>query len=84
MQDYAKNLGFRYLQASSKEEFRSVMETFTHPELSDAPMLLEVFTNSEDERAACDLCLTAIPAAPRPSMFQRGLKKAVNILSSSN
>ncbi|WP_338667629.1 thiamine pyrophosphate-binding protein [Pseudodesulfovibrio methanolicus] len=49
---YASALGFEYLCASNKEEFVSVIERFLTPELTSRPMLLEVFTDSQDESDA--------------------------------
>jgi 2-succinyl-5-enolpyruvyl-6-hydroxy-3-cyclohexene-1-carboxylate synthase len=49
---YAEDLGFEYFSASSKEEFDGVYERFLSPELSDRPMLCEVFTDSELENTA--------------------------------
>lgn len=49
---YAEDLGFEYLTASNKEEYLRVMERFINPELTDRPMLFEVFTKSEDESQA--------------------------------
>jgi 2-succinyl-5-enolpyruvyl-6-hydroxy-3-cyclohexene-1-carboxylate synthase len=49
---YAEDLGFEYLQADSKASYGAVVDRFLVPEVTDRPMLLEVFTNSEDESAA--------------------------------
>lgn len=49
---YAEDLGFEYLSASSKEELESVADRFLLPELTEKPMLLEIFTNDEEESAA--------------------------------
>ena len=52
---YAESLGFEYLSASNKEEFNAVYERFITSEMTDKPMLFELFTNSSDEREAFDL-----------------------------
>ena len=52
---YAEDLGFEYLSAANKEQFLSVHERFLHPDVTDKPMLLEVFTNSNDESKALEL-----------------------------
>lgn len=49
---FAQDLGFEYLTASNKEEFEVVLERFATPELTDHPMLLEAFTDSEYESDA--------------------------------
>lgn len=52
VKDYAENLGFEYLTASNKEEFNSVYERFITSEMTDKPMLFEIFTDSKDETEA--------------------------------
>ena len=52
VKQYAENLGFEYLSASNKEEFLAVYERFLTPEITDRPMLLEVFTDSQEESDA--------------------------------
>lgn len=49
---YAEDLGFEYFSASSKEELSAVAERFLSPELTEKPMLLEVFTTDDDESKA--------------------------------
>lgn len=51
---YVEALGFEYLTASTKEEFDAIYERFLVPELTEKPMLFEIFTNSSDEREAFD------------------------------
>lgn len=52
---YAEDLGFQYLSANNKEEFLIALETFTTPETTDKPMILEVFTTHENENNALRL-----------------------------
>lgn len=52
---FAEDLGFIYMQASTKEEYLSLVSLFTSPKINEKPMLLEVFTNSEDEDKALKL-----------------------------
>ena len=49
---YAEDLGFEYLSANDKEEFLASSERFLTSELTDRPMLFEVFTNHTDESDA--------------------------------
>lgn len=49
---YAEDLGYEYLSASNKEEFLNTYERFLTPEITDKPILFEVFTDSEDESNA--------------------------------
>ena len=61
---YAEDLGFQYFSATNKEEFLSALESFTNPQITDKPMLLEVFTNHEDENEALRL-MTSIVNEPQ-------------------
>lgn len=57
MRDFAKNLGFEYFCASNKQEFNEVYERFLIGEITERPMLFEVFTDSIDESAALETML---------------------------
>lgn len=61
--DYATDLGYEYLTASNKEEFNSVIPLFLTPELTDKPILLEVFTETEDESKALEYTLNTITSS---------------------
>lgn len=52
LKHYAQDLGYEYLSASSKEEFLAKVEHFITPEITDKPMIFEVFTDSKDESDA--------------------------------
>lgn len=54
VKSYIENLGFEYMSASSKGEFEQVYERFLTDHLLDKPILLEVFTNSDDESKALE------------------------------
>lgn len=58
MRDYAKNLGFEYLCASNKQEFDEVYERFLVEEITERPILFEVFTDSVEESAALEAMLS--------------------------
>lgn len=51
---YAEDLGYEYLTANSKETFISVVERFLTPEITEHPMILEVFTETQDESDALE------------------------------
>lgn len=55
---YAEDLGFEYLSASNKEEYLQAVERFTVPELTDRPMLFEIFTDSKEESDALKMMNT--------------------------
>lgn len=46
---YAEDLGYEYLTASTKEEFENSVKRFVTPDLTNKPMVFEVFTDSSDE-----------------------------------
>lgn len=54
VKNYAEGLGFEYLSASGKEGFNEVSRRFLKEEITDRPILLEVFTNSEEESQALE------------------------------
>lgn len=55
---YAEDLGYEYFQAFDKIEYMSHLDRFLIPELTEKPILFEVFTNSEDESDALKLMST--------------------------
>ena len=52
---YAEDLGFKYLTANNKDELFKALVEFASPELTNQPLILEVFTNHEDENKALEL-----------------------------
>lgn len=61
VKDYATDLGYEYLTANNKNEFNELVNKFLTPEITDKPMLLEVFTQTEDESDALEQILNVIP-----------------------
>lgn len=49
---FAEDLGFEYLTAHDKAGFDKAVERFLQPEMTDKPMLFELFTDSDDESNA--------------------------------
>ena len=49
---YAEDLGYEYLSANNKEEYLQCLDRFLTPEVTERPILFEVFTNNEDESEA--------------------------------
>ena len=49
---YAEDLGYEYMSASNKEEYLVAVERFLTPELTDKPMVFEVFTDHKCESDA--------------------------------
>lgn len=54
MRHVAEDLGYEYLCCSNKEDFSVAIERFLTPELTERPMLMEAFTNSNDESNALE------------------------------
>ena len=71
---YAEDLGYEYLSADTKEEYLQNLERFLTPEITDCPMLFEVFTNNEDESEAIRMMNTLNVSA---SGMAKELTKAV-------
>lgn len=51
----AEDLGFEYLSASDKGEYLSALPKFTQAEMTEKPMLLEVFTEDAMENEALEI-----------------------------
>lgn len=49
---YAEDLGYEYFSANNKKEYLQYLDRFLTPEVTERPMLFEVFTNNEDESEA--------------------------------
>ena len=60
VKNYAENLGYVYLTASNKDEFKASMGKFLSVEKQDKPILFEVFTETEDESDALETILNMI------------------------
>lgn len=52
VKDYATDLGYEYLSACNKDEFNAVIDRFLTPKITEKPMILEVFTETDDESEA--------------------------------
>lgn len=57
---YAEDLGYEYMQASNKEEYLINIGRFLMSDMTDKPILFEVFTNNVDESNAIKLMNTLI------------------------
>jgi len=60
LKHYSEDLGFKYLSASNKEEYLSVLEEFVNPIIGDKSIILEIFTDSKDESDAEKIVRNAI------------------------
>lgn len=84
---FSEDLGFQYLSATNKEEFLTALETFTNPNITDKPMILEVFTTHEDENEALKLMTSItydakrkVADAIRSVAGEKGIKAIKSIL----
>lgn len=57
---YAQDLGFEYMSATNKKEYLAVIDDFFSPQPKDRPVVLEVFTDSDDESEAIRLVRNAL------------------------
>lgn len=73
---YAQDLGFRYISASSKEEFENNVGEFTNPDISE-PIVFECFTFPEDESAACYAMNHILGYEPPAGECVKGVVKAI-------
>lgn len=74
---YAEDLGFRYLSASSKEEFLACRDEYLSAD-GDKPVLFECFTNPKDESDALEAVKAIEPPPPAPPQHRSlsGMVKA--------
>lgn len=80
--DYATDLGYEYMSAINKDEFNVVVDRFLSPEITEKPMLLEVYTETDDESNALEKILNIISDPKR--IIKNGIMSvAKNILGDS-
>lgn len=57
---FAEDLGFVYLVAETKDQLEKCIDTFVDPNIGTQPILLEAFTDSEDENTAFQMIRTCM------------------------
>ena len=84
---YAEDLGYEYLSANNKKEYQQHLNRFLTSEMTDRPMLFEVFTNNEDESEAIrmmrSLNVTAkgvLKDAVKSAVGEKGVSKIKKML----
>lgn len=81
---FAEDLGYKYLSASTKEEFETALKDFTNPTLTDRSIIFEVFTTPENEsealRLARSIRLDKVRGAARTLLGDKGIKAVKSIL----
>lgn len=55
---FSEDLGFQYLSATNKDEYMKALPIFVNPQLSDKPILFEIFTTPENESNALKMIRT--------------------------
>ena len=55
VKQYVENLGFEYLTASNKDDLKTVSERFLNDKTTGPSIVLEVFTNSDEESTALEV-----------------------------
>lgn len=72
---YAEDLGYEYMKASDKEEYLINIDRFLISDITDKPMLFEVFTNNENESDALKQMNTLI--SETSSKIEQSIKKII-------
>lgn len=78
IRDYITSLGFKYLTASSKEDFEKTLSEFISTEHQDKPIVFEVFTDSLEESKAVDAYRHAIKDST--TFIKKTAKKIIKAL----
>ena len=60
VKNYAENLGYEYLTASNKDEFKASMGRFLMDDIAEIPILIEVLTETDDESNALEMTLNCM------------------------
>ena len=87
VKNYVTDLGFEYFSVRTKDDYLSILPKFVDENISDKPIFVEVFTNSNDEQVAFDLIaksnMSAVSELKEDFMNQArrlGLNKISHIL----
>lgn len=68
---YAEDLGYEYLTANNKESFLLVVERFLTPDITERPVLFEVFTETQDESDALEQILNLVEGSSRSNILSK-------------
>lgn len=77
VRNYATDLGFEYLTASNADEYLAVLDHFINPDMTDKPMLLEAFTNYQDESDALNLMNHIVADPPTATDMAKKVAKGL-------
>ncbi len=82
VKNYAENLGYKYLTAKNKEDFFAVIEDFLTHDKINKPIILEVFTNTDDESNSLKQILNIITTPDY--LIKQTLKNSVKNIIGEN
>ena len=79
---YAEDLGYKYLTANSKDSFLDNIEEFVTPNITNMPILFEVFTETQDESDALEIIVNYVNSESKfinslKSKFRTAVKNAL-------
>ena len=83
VKNYAENLGYEYLTAKDKTSFLSVIDRFLVAELTDKPLILEVFTDTQDESDALEQILNFVGEKGSLNIVTKAKSAVKNMLRNS-
>lgn len=89
VKDYSEDLGFEYMQATTKEEFEEHYKHFISPKMTEKPILFEIITDAENQSNAwkmlCSIANTSsvdiINSIEKQS--KKGISKIAKILKNN-
>lgn len=79
VKNYAENLGYKYLTAKNKEDFLAVIDDFLAQGKADKPIILEVFTNTDEESYSLKQILNIVttPSYLIKQTIKNGVKSVI-------
>lgn len=77
---YCEDLGFQYLTASNKKEFDEASVTFLSKDITEKPILFEVFTTTEDEQDCLRMLKTSNASTIKSSLKKQIISAVENVM----
>ncbi len=79
LKKFSEVLGFEYLSASNKEEFKGIKDIIVDESKREKPLLVELFVEAEDDVVAIDkmLCIYPQPKEPLKKRVKNVVKSAL-------
>ena len=76
---YAEDLGFEYHAASNKDDFLAIIGRFMTPELTESPIVLEVFLDGNDDTEAYKI-MRRLVVNPKEEMKSKMINKVREVV----